>query len=75
MQFMYINLSNCFYASKLAAKRWQIYLREQNEKRRYSSKNRNIITAIVWLIILVSLILEKVHIKNKLKKKETILVE
>jgi hypothetical protein len=26
-------------ASKLAAKRWQIYLREQNEKRRYSYKN------------------------------------
>lgn len=72
---MYINLANCFDASKLAAKRWQIYLREQNEKRRYSYKNRNNLTAIVWLITLVILILEKVHIKKKRKQKETILVE
>lgn len=72
---MYINLANCFDASKLAAKRWQIYLREQNEKRRYSYKNRNNLTAIVWLITLVILILEKVHIKKKRMEKETILVE
>ena len=72
---MYINLANYFDASKLAAKRWQIYLREQNEKRRYSCKNRNNLTAIVWLITLVILILEKVHIKKKRMEKETILVE
>jgi hypothetical protein len=72
---MYINLANYFDASRLAAKRWQIYLREQNEKRRYSYKNRNNLTAIVWLITLVILILEKVHIKKKRKEKETILVE
>jgi len=72
---MYINLANYFDASKLAAKRWQIYLREQNEKRRYSYKNRNNLTAIVWLITLVILILEKVHIKKKRMEKETILVE
>lgn len=72
---MYINLANCFDASKLAAKRWQIYLREQNEKRRYSYKNRNNLTAIVWLITLVILILEKVHLKKKRKQKETTLVE
>jgi len=75
MLFIYINLSTGFYASKLAAKRWQVYLREENEKRRYSCKNQNIIAAIVWLMKLVVLILEKVHIKKKRTGKEKILVE
>jgi hypothetical protein len=71
---MYIDLSTDFYASKLATKRWQIYQKEQNEKRRYSYKDQNIFAAIVWLIKLIISILEKVQIKKK-STIEKILVE
>jgi hypothetical protein len=71
---MYIDLSTDFYASKLAAKRWQIYQKEQNEKRRYSYNDQNIIAAIVWLIKLIISILEKVQVKKK-STIEKILVE
>ena len=67
-------MSTDFYASKLAARRWQIYQKEQNEKRRYSYKDQNIIAAIVWLIKLIIPILEKFQIKKK-RTMEKILVE
>ena len=67
-------MSTDIYASKLAARRWQIYQKEQNEKRRYSYKDQNIIAAIVWLIKLIIHILEKVQIKKK-RTMEKILVE
>ncbi|MGB7636590.1 MAG: hypothetical protein WBL88_03335 [Nitrososphaeraceae archaeon] len=67
-------MSTDFYASKLAARRWQIYQKEQNEKRRYSYKDQNIIAALVWLIKLIIPILEKVQIKKK-RTMEKILVE
>ena len=67
-------MSTDFYASKLAARRWQIYQKEQNEKRRYSYNDQNIIAAIVWLIKLIISILEKVQIKKK-STIEKILVE
>jgi hypothetical protein len=68
-------MSTDFYASKLAARRWQIYQKEQNEKkRRYSYKDQNIISAIIWLIKLIIPILEKVQIKKK-RTMEKILVE
>ena len=74
MLHMYIDMSTDFYVSKLAAKRWQIYQKEQNEKKRYSYKDQNIIAAIVWLIKLIISILEKVEIKKK-STVEKILVE
>jgi hypothetical protein len=67
-------MSTDFYTSKLAARGWQIYQKEQNEKRRYSYKDQNIISAIVWLIKLIIPILEKVQIKKK-RTIEKILVE
>jgi hypothetical protein len=67
-------MSTDFYASKLAARRWQIYQKEQNEKRRYWYKDQNIIAAIVWLIKLIIPMLEKVLIKKK-RTMEKILVE
>lgn len=74
MLHMYIDMSTDFYASKLAARRWQIYQKEQNEKRRYLYKDQNIIAAIVWLIKLIIPIIEKVQIKKK-RTMEKILVE
>jgi hypothetical protein len=74
MLHMYIDMSTDFHVSKLAAKRWQIYQKEQNEKKRYSYKDQNIIAAIVWLIKLIISILEKVQIKKK-STVEKILVE
>ena len=74
MLHMYIDLFTDFYASKLAAKRWQTYQKEQNKKRRYLYKDQNIIAAIVWIIKLIMSILEKVQIKKK-RTVEKILVE
>jgi hypothetical protein len=59
------------FAPKLAAKRWQEYLKEEEKerkrRRRYSNNNQKhiIAAAILWLLELITNILEKIHIKNK----------
>jgi hypothetical protein len=55
------------FAPKLAVKRWQRYLKsEEGERgRRYSNKNQSLIAVILWLLKLITTILEKIGIKNK----------
>jgi hypothetical protein len=59
------------FAPKLAVKRWQAYLKEEEKERKrrrsYSNKNQKhiIAAAILWLLELITNILEKIHIKTK----------
>ncbi|MDQ6864796.1 MAG: hypothetical protein M3044_13350 [Thermoproteota archaeon] len=50
---------------KLAAKRYRLYLKEEERKRRYSEWTQYVIAAILWLVKLITNSLEKVNIKSK----------
>ena len=49
----------------IAAKRYRLYLKEEDRKRRHSEWTQYVITAILWLVKLITNSLEKVNIKSK----------
>jgi len=49
----------------IAAKRYRLYLKEEDRKRRHSEWTQYIIAAILWLVKLISTGLEKVNLKSK----------
>jgi hypothetical protein len=54
------------YTSKLAAKRWRIYINEQEDKKSMSNKSQNVIIIItVWILKLITCILEKILYKKE----------
>jgi hypothetical protein len=53
------------HVTQFAAKRYQKYLREEEKRERYSKWVRNIITAILMLIKLLTDTLQKANIKRK----------
>ena len=57
------NLSD--YVGTIAAKRYRLYLKEEERKRRYSEWTQYVTAAIHWLVKLITNSLEKVNIKSK----------
>jgi hypothetical protein len=53
------------YVGTIAAKRYRIYLKEEERKRRHSEWMQYVIAAILWLVKLITNSLEKVYIKSK----------
>ena len=54
------------YTSKLAAKRWRIYINEQEDKKSMSNKSQNVIIIVtVWILKLITCILEKILYKKE----------
>ena len=49
----------------IAARRYQLYLKEVDRKRRHSECTQYVIAAILWLVKLITNSLEKVNIKSK----------
>jgi len=49
----------------IAAKRYRLYQKEEDKKRRHSEWTQYIIAAILWLVKLISTGLEKVNLKSK----------
>jgi hypothetical protein len=49
----------------IAEKRYRLYLKEEERKRRHSEWSQYIIAAILWLVKLISNSLEKVNLKSK----------
>ena len=60
-------MNNLFdYVATIATKRYRLYLKEEEErKRRYSEWTQYVIAAILWLVKLITNSLEKVNIKSK----------
>jgi DNA topoisomerase VI subunit B len=70
-------LYNDAYAAKLTAKRYRTYIKEEEKnkkKRTHSEWINSIITAIFWLLKLITSGLEKINIKKK-RVIEKIIVE
>jgi hypothetical protein len=57
------NLSD--YVGTIAAKRYRLYLKKEERKRRHSEWTRFVIAAILWLVKLLTNSLEKLNIKSK----------
>ena len=53
------------YVGTIAAKRYRLYLKEEERKRRHSEWTRYVIAAILWLVKLITNNLEKFNIKSK----------
>ncbi|HYT42427.1 MAG TPA: hypothetical protein VEP90_08775 [Methylomirabilota bacterium] len=53
------------YVGTIAAKRYRLYLKEEERKKRHSEWTQYVITAILWLVKLISNTLEKVNVKSK----------
>jgi hypothetical protein len=54
------------YASKLAIKRWQTYLKEENENnRRFVDKSKYLVTIILWIIKFILWILGNIKSKRR----------
>ena len=53
------------YVGTIAAKRYRLYLKEEERKKRHSEWTQYVIAAILWLIKLISNTLEKVNVKSK----------
>jgi hypothetical protein len=53
------------YVGTIAAKRYRLYLKEEDRKRRHSEWTQHIIAAILWLVKLITNSLEKVNMKSK----------
>jgi uncharacterized membrane protein len=51
--------------AKLVAKRYQLYLKEQEWEKRHSEWIRSIVAAMLWLMKLITNTLEKGNIKKK----------
>ena len=49
----------------IAARRYHLYLKEEDRKRRHSEWMQYVIAAILWLVKLITNSLEKIYIKNK----------
>jgi hypothetical protein len=49
----------------IVAKRFRLYLKEEESKKRHSGWMQHIITVILWLVKLITNSLEKVGIKSK----------
>jgi hypothetical protein len=49
----------------IAARRYRLYLKEEDRKRRHSEWIQYIIAAILWLVKLISTGLKKVNLKSK----------
>jgi hypothetical protein len=49
----------------IAAKRYRLYLKEEDRKRRHSGWTHYVIAAILWLVKLITNSLEKVNMKSK----------
>ncbi|MFZ0897558.1 MAG: hypothetical protein WAZ77_23900 [Candidatus Nitrosopolaris sp.] len=53
------------YVGTIAAKRYRLYLKEEERKGRHSEWTRYVIAAILWLVKLITNSLEKLNIKSK----------
>jgi len=53
------------YVGIITEKRYRLYLKEEERKRRHSEWSQYVIAAILWLVKLISNSLEKVNIKSK----------
>jgi len=53
------------YVGTIAAKRYRLYLKEEERKKRHSEWTQYVIAAILWLVKLISNTLEKVKVKSK----------
>ena len=53
------------YVGTIAAKRYRLYLKEEERKKRHSEGTQYVIAAILWLVKLISNTLEKVNVKSK----------
>jgi len=49
----------------IAARRYHLYLKEEDRKRRHSEWRQYVIAAILWLVKLITNSLEKINIKSK----------
>jgi len=49
----------------IATKRYRLYLKEEERKKRYSAWTHYVIAAILWLVKLITNSLEKVKIKSE----------
>jgi uncharacterized membrane protein len=56
------------YIETIAAKRYRNYLREEERKTRRSEWTQHIIAVLLWLVKLITNILERVGIKGKSKR-------
>jgi hypothetical protein len=54
------------YVGTIAEKRYRLYLKEEERKRRHSKWMQYVIAAILWLVKLITNRLEKVNMKSKL---------
>jgi len=64
------------YIETIAAKRYSNYLREEERKTRRSEWTQHIIAVLLWLVKLITNILERVGIKGKSKRViEKVIVE
>jgi hypothetical protein len=50
------------YVGTIAAKRYHLYLKEEERKKRHSEWTQYVIAAILWLVKLISNTLEKVNV-------------
>jgi hypothetical protein len=53
------------YVGTIAAKRYHLYLKEEERKKRYSEWTQYVIAAILCLVKLIINSLEKVNVKSK----------
>ena len=53
------------YVGTIAEKRYRLYLKEEERKRRHSEWTRYVIAAILWLVKLITNNLEKFNIQSK----------
>ena len=53
------------YVGTIAAKRYRLYLKKEERKRRHLEWTQHVIAAILWLVKLITNSLEKVSIKSK----------
>jgi hypothetical protein len=53
------------YVATIAARRYRLYLKEEERKSRHSSLMQYVIAAILWLVKLITNSLEKVNLKSK----------
>jgi septin family protein len=53
------------YVDMIAAKRYRLYLREEERNKRHSKWTQYVIVAILWLVKLITNSLEKVNVKSK----------
>jgi hypothetical protein len=53
------------YVGTIAVKRFRLYLKEEERKRRHSEWTQYVIAAILWLVKLIADSLEKVNLKSK----------